>query len=252
LENLFCLGSPLAVFLALRGIRPKGNGTQEDIVPKSIVNRIYNIYHPADPVVTCGGGSGQDSSALDASDIAAGSGDKPSSINRFNTFLSRFTGKGQQQPPQLPSPSGDSAYSPSRLSSFRKTASASGSVASSASATAVSVSSTGPPVMSELKTFASNYVEDAADDLMLGADEANGEAAPASNSSRPAVNVYDSMQHRTELEHRLDYQLREGRYESSYVSVLTSHTAYWSHEDIALFIMSHLFPDYGPIGIPKR
>uniref|UniRef100_A0A1I8F4G6 Os01g0253500 protein n=1 Tax=Macrostomum lignano TaxID=282301 RepID=A0A1I8F4G6_9PLAT len=117
----------------------------------------------------------------------------------FNTFLSRFTGKGQQQPPQLPSPSGDSAYSPSRLSSFRKTASASGSVASSASATAVSVSSTGPPVMSELKTFASNYVEDAADDLMLGADEANGEAAPASNSSRPGCKCVrlDAAQDRT-------------------------------------------------------
>uniref|UniRef100_A0A1I8FPS4 Ig-like domain-containing protein n=1 Tax=Macrostomum lignano TaxID=282301 RepID=A0A1I8FPS4_9PLAT len=95
---------------------------------------------------------------------------------RFNTFLSRFTGKGQQQPPQLPSPSGDSAYSPSRLSSFRKTASAS------------------VPWRRQLQLQQSH---------------------PRTVVGR-LVNVYDSMQHRTELEHRLDYQLREGRYESSY------------------------------------
>ncbi|KAJ8308504.1 hypothetical protein KUTeg_013378 [Tegillarca granosa] len=35
IENLFCLGSPLAVFLALRGIRPKGKGTIDHILPST-------------------------------------------------------------------------------------------------------------------------------------------------------------------------------------------------------------------------
>ncbi|XP_035766015.1 phospholipase DDHD1b isoform X2 [Neolamprologus brichardi] len=49
-ENFFCMGSPLAVFLALRGIRPGNNGMQDHILPKSICNRLFNIFHPTDPV----------------------------------------------------------------------------------------------------------------------------------------------------------------------------------------------------------
>lgn len=45
-----------------------------------------------------------------------------------------------------------------------------------------------------------------------------------------------------EMEYRLDYQLRERSMENSYVSLLTSHTAYWANRDIALFILVHLFP----------
>ncbi|KAG7248803.1 hypothetical protein CRUP_028755, partial [Coryphaenoides rupestris] len=49
-ENFFCMGSPLAVFLALRGIRPGIQGTQDHILPKSICQRLFNIFHPTDPV----------------------------------------------------------------------------------------------------------------------------------------------------------------------------------------------------------
>ncbi|KAL0967614.1 hypothetical protein UPYG_G00254480 [Umbra pygmaea] len=49
-ENFFCMGSPLAVFLALRGIRPGNNVTQDHILPKSICQRLFNIFHPTDPV----------------------------------------------------------------------------------------------------------------------------------------------------------------------------------------------------------
>ena len=53
LENLFCLGSPLAVFLALRGIRPQGTGSTEHFLPAGTCKRLFNIYHPSDPVVCC-------------------------------------------------------------------------------------------------------------------------------------------------------------------------------------------------------
>ncbi|KAF7251847.1 Phospholipase DDHD1 [Varanus komodoensis] len=51
-ENFFCMGSPLAVFLALRGIRPGNSGSQDHILPRTICNRLLNIFHPTDPVVS--------------------------------------------------------------------------------------------------------------------------------------------------------------------------------------------------------
>ena len=47
-----------------------------------------------------------------------------------------------------------------------------------------------------------------------------------------------------ELEFRLDYQLREGKMESAYISAITSHTSYWANGDVALFILQQVFPDY--------
>ncbi|CAG5136440.1 unnamed protein product, partial [Candidula unifasciata] len=49
-ENLFSIGSPLAVFLALRGVRPQGIGSQDHIIPTSLCKRLFNIFHPSDPV----------------------------------------------------------------------------------------------------------------------------------------------------------------------------------------------------------
>lgn len=44
-----------------------------------------------------------------------------------------------------------------------------------------------------------------------------------------------------ELEHRLDFELREGLVESRYWSAVTSHTSYWSSLDVALFLLSFLY-----------
>ena len=44
------MGSPLAVFLALRGLRPQDD-VEDHVLPKSVCKRLVNIYHPADPVV---------------------------------------------------------------------------------------------------------------------------------------------------------------------------------------------------------
>uniref|UniRef100_A0A8C7U167 DDHD domain-containing protein n=1 Tax=Oncorhynchus mykiss TaxID=8022 RepID=A0A8C7U167_ONCMY len=47
----FCMGSPLVVFLALRGIRPANSGEQDHILPRCICQRLFNVFHPTDPVV---------------------------------------------------------------------------------------------------------------------------------------------------------------------------------------------------------
>lgn len=44
-----------------------------------------------------------------------------------------------------------------------------------------------------------------------------------------------------ELEHRIDFELREGLVESRYWSAVTSHTAYWSSLDIALFLLTFMY-----------
>lgn len=51
-ENFFCMGSPLAVFLALRGIRPGSSCHQDHILPTTICSRLFNVFHPTDPVVS--------------------------------------------------------------------------------------------------------------------------------------------------------------------------------------------------------
>ncbi|KAL8168662.1 UNVERIFIED_CONTAM: Phospholipase ddhd1 [Gekko kuhli] len=44
-----------------------------------------------------------------------------------------------------------------------------------------------------------------------------------------------------ELEQRIDFELREGLVESRYWSAVTSHTAYWSSMDIALFLLTFMY-----------
>ncbi|GMS84230.1 hypothetical protein PENTCL1PPCAC_6405, partial [Pristionchus entomophagus] len=43
--NLFCVGSPLGVFLVMRGAK-----ADTIIPPQETVNRIFNVFHPYDPV----------------------------------------------------------------------------------------------------------------------------------------------------------------------------------------------------------
>ncbi|XP_044574971.1 phospholipase DDHD1-like [Cotesia glomerata] len=47
IENLFCLGSPLSVFLALRTRTPANPG---DIMPPGLCKKFFNIFHWSDPV----------------------------------------------------------------------------------------------------------------------------------------------------------------------------------------------------------
>lgn len=47
IENLFCLGSPLSVFLALRTRSPSN---RLDVMPQGLCKRFYNIFHWSDPV----------------------------------------------------------------------------------------------------------------------------------------------------------------------------------------------------------
>ncbi|KAG8240304.1 hypothetical protein J437_LFUL014354 [Ladona fulva] len=54
------------------------------------------------------------------------------------------------------------------------------------------------------------------------------------------------------LEHRIDYILREGNLGATYISALTSHTAYWSNYDTAFFILTHLIPELKAENSPQE
>lgn len=52
------------------------------------------------------------------------------------------------------------------------------------------------------------------------------------------------------LEYRMDYQLKESRYESTYLSALTVHTSYWANADLVMFVLMQCHPDSTPIDSP--
>lgn len=63
-----------------------------------------------------------------------------------------------------------------------------------------------------------------------------------------------------ELDHRIDFELREGLVESRYWSAVTSHTAYWSSLDVALFLLTFMYkheqednakPSLDPVWVPE-
>ena len=47
---------------------------------------------------------------------------------------------------------------------------------------------------------------------------------------------------------RMDYVVKETG--NSYISAVTSHTAYWGHRDIAFFILTKLFPELEHVPVP--
>lgn len=53
-----------------------------------------------------------------------------------------------------------------------------------------------------------------------------------------------------DLEYRMDYQLKESRYEITSLSALTVHTSYWSNADLAMFILMQIYPESAPRDTP--
>ncbi|KAJ8788405.1 hypothetical protein J1605_000461 [Eschrichtius robustus] len=162
-ENFFCMGSPLAVFLALRGIRPGNTGSQDHILPREICNRLLNIFHPTDPVPS---EASRDSVEDEKKPVAS----PPTSTVATQTLAHSSSGFL------------DSAYFRLQESFFNL-----------------------PQLL-----FPENVMQNKDNTLV-------------------------------ELDHRIDFELREGLVESRYWSAVTSHTAYWSSLDVALFLLTFMY-----------
>ncbi|XP_074662444.1 phospholipase DDHD1-like isoform X1 [Tubulanus polymorphus] len=225
LENFFCLGSPLAVFLALRGVRPKGNATQDHILPRTICNRLFNIYHPADPVAY----------RLEPLLLKHYSGLKPLKIHRVDT--------AKVSEPYT-SIKAEVATS-SKATNNRKDES--NEKNNNNQATEVKPKgSISNRVASVWAKFSKKSPEDELSAEMERIESSAQEIEKRMHAKEMEdAQDYTSTEH-TDLEYRLDYQLQEGSLENSYLAVLTSHTAYWTNQDIGLFILTNVHPDYTP------
>ncbi|XP_069493687.1 phospholipase DDHD1 isoform X2 [Ambystoma mexicanum] len=237
-ENFFCMGSPLAVFLALRGIRPGNRGNQEHILPKTICNRLFNIFHPTDPVAY----------RLEPLILKNYINISPVQIHWYNTA----------------NPTPYKLMKPCFLNPFKETTSASDteSIPSPSTSPVLPRRHYGESITNIGKAGAasigkglggmlfSRFARSSATNLQsseITKDGTDGEDKKAvfyqsstgtQGFPHSSSGILDST---LELEHRIDFELREGLVESRYWSAVTSHTAYWSSMDVALFLLTFLY-----------
>ncbi|XP_030261029.1 phospholipase DDHD1b isoform X2 [Sparus aurata] len=266
-ENFFCMGSPLAVFLALRGIRPGNNVVQDHILPTSICKRLFNIFHPTDPVAY----------RLEPLILKHYNNITPVQIHWYNTTSP--TPYDQIRPTLLNLPKettsvSDSESIPSPCTSPPQARRHYGeSITSLGKASIMGAASIGKGIGGILFSRFSRSsgqvggVEEEPSDSEGGASEvenvASGEEGvtvteseekekqieeerkevePAMSQSTSAVLDSTSL----ELERRIDFELREGLVESRYWSAVTSHTAYWCSYDVALFLLTFMYRPQEP------
>ncbi|XP_060246660.1 phospholipase DDHD1 isoform X2 [Meriones unguiculatus] len=288
-ENFFCMGSPLAVFLALRGIRPGNTGSQDHILPREICNRLLNIFHPTDPVAY----------RLEPLILKHYSNISPVQIHWYNTsnplpyehMKPNFLNPAKEPTSvsesesiaSLPSPVtspvlsrrhyGESITNIGKASILGAASIGKGlggilfsrfgrSSASQPSDTSkdtmdddkkpVASPSTTNVATQTLPHSSSGFLDSAyfrlqesffylpqllfPENVMQSKDDSLGMVYVRSGAQRSGNSLL-----RVELEHRIDFELREGLVESRYWSAVTSHTAYWSSLDVALFLLTFMY-----------
>ncbi|XP_061602656.1 phospholipase DDHD1b [Cololabis saira] len=266
-ENFFCMGSPLAVFLALRGIRPGNSSVQDHILPTSICKRLFNLFHPTDPVAY----------RLEPLILKHYSNIAPVQIDWYNT---RSPTPYDQIRPTLLNPLKeatcvlDSESIPSPCTSPPQPRRHYGeSITNLGKASIMGAASIGKGIggilfsrFSRSSGHVCGVEEEPSDSegippetetLALGeegetvlegeeteklVEEDREEVEPAMSQSTSAVMDSTSL----ELERRVDFELREGLVENRYWSAVTSHTAYWCSYDVALFLLTFMYRPQEP------
>ncbi|XP_050998893.1 phospholipase DDHD1 isoform X1 [Acomys russatus] len=270
-ENFFCMGSPLAVFLALRGIRPGNTGSQDHILPREICNRLLNIFHPTDPVAY----------RLEPLILKHYSNISPVQIHWYNTsnplpyehMKPNFLNPAKE--PTSVSESENIAAVPSPVTSPVLPRRHYGeSITNIGKASILGAASIGKGLGGML--FSRFGRSSTSQPSEASKDTTEEEKKPAASPSTTTVatqtlphsssgfldSAYFRLQESffylpqllfpenvmqckddslVELEHRIDFELREGLVESRYWSAVTSHTAYWSSLDVALFLLTFMY-----------
>ncbi|XP_035529703.1 phospholipase DDHD1 isoform X1 [Morone saxatilis] len=239
-ENFFCMGSPLAVFLALRGIRPGTSCHQDHILPTAICSRLFNVFHPTDPVAY----RLEPLILKHYSNIAPVqihwcSATNPTSYEEVRpTFLN---------PVKDPTSDTESIPSPS-TSPVLARRNYGESITNLGKASILGAASIGKGIGG---IFFSRFSRsNSQPSVSLGLDggtntEEEEQKRTESQSAyglstmiRPTSPTTDTS---LELERRIDFELREGLVESRYWSAVTSHTGYWCSHDIALFLLTFIY-----------
>ncbi|XP_028250659.1 phospholipase DDHD1 isoform X2 [Parambassis ranga] len=239
-ENFFCMGSPLAVFLALRGIRPGTSCQQDHILPTSICSRLFNVFHPTDPVAY----------RLEPLILKHYSNIAPVQIHwcsATNPTPYEEIGPTFLNPVKDPTSDTESIPSPS-TSPVLPRKHYGESITSLGKASILGAASIGKGIGGIL--FSRFSRSNSQPSVSLGLDSgANAEeeeqkrtesqsAYGLSTMVRPTSPTIDTS---LELERRIDFELREGLVESRFWSAVTSHTGYWCSHDIALFLLTFIY-----------
>ncbi|NXM01501.1 DDHD1 Phospholipase, partial [Tyrannus savana] len=238
-ENFFCMGSPLAVFLALRGIRPGNSGSQDHILPRTICNRLLNIFHPTDPVAY----------RLEPLILKHYSNISPVQIHWYNTanplpyehMKPSFLNPTKEATSAADSESASAAPSPT-TSPVMVRRHYGESITNIGKASILGAASIGKGLGGMLfSRFGRSSTTPQT--METGKEGAEGEDKKATTVGTPPLPHSSSgfLEPTVELEHRIDFELREGLVESRYWSAVTSHTAYWSSLDIALFLLTFMY-----------
>ncbi|XP_030574553.1 phospholipase DDHD1 [Archocentrus centrarchus] len=239
-ENFFCMGSPLAVFLALRGIRPGTSVHQDHILPTSICSRLFNVFHPTDPVAY----RLEPLILKHYSNIAPVqihwcSATNPTPYDEIRpTFLN---------PVKDPTSDTESIPSPSTSPVLARRHYGE-SITSLGKASILGAASIGKGIGGILfSRFSRSNSQPSVSLGLEGAANTEEEeqkrtesqsAYGLSTMTRPTSPTADTS---LELERRVDFELREGLVESRYWSAVTSHTSYWCSHDIALFLLTFIY-----------
>ncbi|KAM5235299.1 phospholipase DDHD1 isoform 2-T2 [Ctenodactylus gundi] len=270
-ENFFCMGSPLAVFLALRGIRPGNSGSQDHILPREICNRLLNIFHPTDPVAY----------RLEPLILKHYSNISPVQIHWYNTsnplpyeLMKPSFLNPAKEPTSVSENEGISTIPSPVTSPVLSRRHYGESITNIGKASILGAASIGKGLGGML--FSRFGRSSASQPSETSKDSVDDEKKPAAMPSTTMVatqtlphsnsGFLDSayfrlqesffylpqllfpenvMQNKdtplVELDHRIDFELREGLVESRYWSAVTSHTAYWSSLDVALFLLTFMY-----------
>ncbi|XP_058422928.1 phospholipase DDHD1 isoform X8 [Diceros bicornis minor] len=270
-ENFFCMGSPLAVFLALRGIRPGNAGSQDHILPREICNRLLNIFHPTDPVAY----------RLEPLILKHYSNISPVQIHWYNTsnplpyeHMKPSFLHPAKEPTSVSENEGVSTVPSPVTSPVLSRRHYGESITNIGKASILGAASIGKGLGGMLfsrfgRSSASQPSETSKDSME---EEKKPAASPPSTAVATQTLPHSSsgfldsayfrlqesffnlpqllfpenvMQNKdnalVELDHRIDFELREGLVESRYWSAVTSHTAYWSSLDVALFLLTFMY-----------
>ncbi|XP_044087037.1 phospholipase DDHD1 isoform X7 [Neovison vison] len=242
-ENFFCMGSPLAVFLALRGIRPGNTGSQDHILPREICNRLLNIFHPTDPVAY----------RLEPLILKHYSNISPVQIHWYNTsnplpyeYMKPSFLHPAKEPTSISENEGVSTVPSPVTSPVLSRRHYGESITNIGKASILGAASIGKGLGGMLfSRFGRSSTSQASE---ASKDSIEDEKKPV--ASLPTTTVAtQTLPHSSsgfldsalELDHRIDFELREGLVESRYWSAVTSHTAYWSSLDVALFLLTFMY-----------
>ncbi|XP_025725813.1 phospholipase DDHD1 isoform X4 [Callorhinus ursinus] len=270
-ENFFCMGSPLAVFLALRGIRPGNTGSQDHILPREICNRLLNIFHPTDPVAY----------RLEPLILKHYSNISPVQIHWYNTsnplpyeYMKPSFLHPAKEPTSISENEGISTIPSPVTSPVLSRRHYGESITNIGKASILGAASIGKGLggmlfsrfgrssTSQSSEASKDSIEDEKKPVTsLPTTTVATQTLPHSSSgfldsayfrlqesffNLPQLLFPESvMQNKdntlVELDHRIDFELREGLVESRYWSAVTSHTAYWSSLDVALFLLTFMY-----------